>query len=943
MVNAPSNIKPLAVNSIDFHWLDGTPTSNTHTTEFGAPWPQGQVFKSTAFALTGEDGKGVPVQSYPLAYWEDGSLKWSGHTIAPNAGLTSKLTLAPGTPVEHATPVSVKKGGDNESYQISTGTFRAVIKTSGTELFQSLSIDGNNKGKNGQLVLQVQDIPDSWDNGRTPVVTSALGNIETCEVEKDGPIRAVLKLTGRYQPQDSKKGALLPFTLRVIVGAGGTELRIVHTFTLDVGPSEDNIKGLGLSFKVPFQSDEKLWDRHVRFGSTEGGVWGESVNVLTGLRRDVLPAVSGPQFEGTPTPDTSSWPATVTPYLDSLPAWNDFSLVQLDADSFSIWKRVQENRGSWLKHAGFGSRASGLGFVGGAVHGGIIFAERDFWEMYPRGLDVRKAGSENATVTVWAYSPAGESMDQRHYDNIDHKLDLIYEDNPNPAATSTPVGISRSYEISLIATTATPSRDYLGELSKVVSKPPALFATPEFYQSAKLFGDQWATPNANLPLEKKQSSLLDWYLQEIESRRWYGFWNFGDVMHTYDSVRHEWRYDVGGYAWDNAELGTDLWLWTAFLRTGRSDIFRIAHAMTRHLTESDFYSGGTFAGLGSRHNVSHWGDGAKEARVGGSHLKRPMYYLSGGDEALGDALKKSLQVDETLRKWEPLREYLPTPHAPARVRIGPDWVALVGNWLTEWERSGDTKFKDKIRTGMVDIGAFPYGMFQGGYGGAVGFDPATGHLTNEDDISASFSAAYNLAHLFGGFELLCEVVTLLDVPTFDKAFLDFCWLMSGTAAEKTSVYGKTFSTGAFLQLYAKNLAYVGARRNNQSLIDRAWVQFNTNKTGVWPDPVTVGGSDFIKPISEIVGMATNDSASLSLAMFSLLKNYPQGAPQSLVAEATISEIDDDDTASTFIGSFVEEKASKTKSLLEAGSSKKLDSSKPKRKGFWARVRKMLGL
>lgn len=30
-----------------------------------------------------------------------------------------QLTLAPGTPVEHATPVSVKKGGDNESYQIS--------------------------------------------------------------------------------------------------------------------------------------------------------------------------------------------------------------------------------------------------------------------------------------------------------------------------------------------------------------------------------------------------------------------------------------------------------------------------------------------------------------------------------------------------------------------------------------------------------------------------------------------------------------------------------------------------------------------------------------------------------------------------------------------------------------------------------------------------------
>jgi hypothetical protein len=26
-------------------------------------------------------------------------------------------------------------------------------------------------------------------------------------------------------------------------------------------------------------------------------------------------------------------------------------------------------------------------------------------------------------------------------------------------------------------------------------------------------------------------------------------------MHTYDQTRHTWRYDVGGYAWDNGELG----------------------------------------------------------------------------------------------------------------------------------------------------------------------------------------------------------------------------------------------------------------------------------------------------------------------------------------------------------------------------------------------------
>lgn len=113
-----------------------------------------------------------------------------------------------------------------------------------------------------------------------------------------------------------------------------------------------------------------------------------------------------------------------------------------------------------------------------------------------------------------------------------------------------------------------------------------------------------------------------------------------------DSTRHAWRYDVGGYvssstiillphsyigfekAWDNGELGTDLWLWMSFLRTGRADVFKMASALTRHLSEVDSHHIGTFAGLGSRHHVTHWGDGAKEARVASSTLRRPYYYLT---------------------------------------------------------------------------------------------------------------------------------------------------------------------------------------------------------------------------------------------------------------------------------------------------------------------------
>jgi hypothetical protein len=56
----------------------------------------------------------------------------------------------------------------------------------------------------------------------------------------------------------------------------------------------------GVQFSVPL-SDE-LYDRHIRFTSASGGLWGEAVRGLSGLRRDATAALLGPQFNGTPLP-----------------------------------------------------------------------------------------------------------------------------------------------------------------------------------------------------------------------------------------------------------------------------------------------------------------------------------------------------------------------------------------------------------------------------------------------------------------------------------------------------------------------------------------------------------------------------------------------------------------------------------------------------------------
>ncbi|CAE6478251.1 unnamed protein product [Rhizoctonia solani] len=940
--------RPRAVDGVDLHWLDGKAPSTTATAStWGVPWAKGQIDKSTALALT-SNGKNVPVQSWPLAYWPDGSLKWTGHAIAADAALSDTAHLAPGSPSEPTSPVAVKQSGS--TITVTTGNFEAQIKSSGTTLISSLSVGGSKKLSNGQLVVKVQGQPDEPEANDPANIHTTVANITAATIESDGPVRATIKVTGTYKGDGH--GEWLPFTIRLYFSAGSTAIKIQHLFLFDGDQAKDFIKGIGVKFDVPL-SDE-LYDRHVRFTSASGGLWGEAVKVLSGLRRDATAALLNPQFEGTalPAKNSGSWPATITAGLDTLPIWNDYTLVQLSADHFDIWKRTN-NKSSWIKHAGHGARANGTGYIGGAKAGGVLFGLHNFWEQHPRQLDIRNAAGGTANVTVWAYSPEAPAMDLRHYDTVAHGLDLAYEDVE--LVTSNPAGIARSYELTLKVVASTPARQAIADFAAAVATPPQLVASPEFYQSHKLFGGRWNIPDKSrsgaAKIENEKSQLLDFYVAEIEQRQFYGFWNYGDVMHTYDDTRHTWRYDVGGYAWDNAELGTDLWLWMSFLRTGRADVFRIAHAMTRHLSEAsldyirfptifiyrdsqvDFHHIGPFAGLGSRHNVSHWGDGAKEARVSSSTLKRPFYYMT-ADEQMGDLMRYSLQADKTLIEWEPLRKILPKPKAPTRVRIGPDWTALAGNWFTEWERTNDTKWRDRIVTGMTDIGAMKYGLFTG-YTAAVGFDPDTGHLTDE---GGQFQASYHLTMLFGGGEFLMELVDTISVPSFDSAWIDFAKYYNATSAQKTAKYGQNFNSGGFGYLYAKLQAYAGERLNDNSLKQLAWNQVTGSTTGYFSSPIEVGGVNVIEPIKQITSLATNDAASFSLAQYAVLAIAPELAPNSFT-EPSFSQYAPSVLSTSTI---VEIHDSHEKGSYAPSTDRTLQPSKPKR-GLFKRVLRFLGL
>ncbi|MDP4290708.1 MAG: hypothetical protein Q8908_06475, partial [Bacteroidota bacterium] len=557
-------IKTTATKPVDrdstllLRWLDEQKLSQPVGVSWGVPWPMGTVKKNQVFALSGDNKSNITLQTWPLAYWPDGSLKWSGFAavVEPGAGPLT-LSKVKGKATPPANGILVKE--DNNVVKINSGALQCIIPRSGNILIDSLIVENRVVGSKGRLECLLQNGPD--DGFYSPAREKYISKISKVTVEQSGPVKAVVRIQGMVQSEKGNR-SWLPFNIRAYFYAGSKAVRFVNTITYDGNDQKDFIKGLGMVFSVPMR--EQMHNRHVRFAGEGNGIWAEPVRPLVGRaffmqnRVNVFPD----QLAGKPVGNLDKFDPRTQGFIKDLPIWNDYRLVQNTADGFNIQKRTNL-RSTWIDAAA-GKRSTGLAFVGD-IKGGLAVGLKDFWQSYPTALEIRNAASDMAELHVWLWSPTSEAMDMRHYDTIPHGLDATYEDVQ--PGFSTPYGINRTSELTLFASADVPSNETLSNEARISSQPPLLVVTPEYLHSVKIFGE-WSLPDRSVPgkkwIEDQLDKAISFYQKEVDQRNWYGFWNYGDVMHTYDNVRHTWRYDIGGFAWDNTELGTDMWLWYSF-------------------------------------------------------------------------------------------------------------------------------------------------------------------------------------------------------------------------------------------------------------------------------------------------------------------------------------------------------------------------------------------
>ncbi len=772
-------------------------------TTFGGIWTKGEVLENH-FVLVNEKGEEVPMQSQATAYWPDGSIKWSSH-VADSERMGPSVTLTDGIRADD-TGEKIKIQETEEYFQIDTGklALRVPKKHNSYSLAEQISRKGVLLAERLYPVFQLEHRTTEQANVRRISVEEFEGEITSVELEQEGFLQAIVCFRGYHVTGLIEK---MPFVIRMYLWAGSDEIRFVHTFLFDGQEEQDYLKGMGIRFDTVLAGAP--YQHHLQY-AMEKSVFHEAAVLLFSNHPRVGYDVLKKQLAG----EISEFPKDSDAMIAAgeLPVWNRYRLIQDSAYHFGI--RKQTANSCCELSCRQGGRSMGTMAITGK-NGGIAAGIRDFWQKHPGELEMTGLGQEKGQMTVWFYSPAAEAFDFRHYDTRSYPR-TCYEGFDKVGASAYGIGVTSECTVKFIK--GLMPDEQLLKLAERIQKPAVYVGNPEYYHDKRAFG-YWSLPcRENIQarwLEEQLSAAFDFYRQEVENRDWYGLFDYGDVMHSYDPVRHNWRYDTGGFAWQNTELVDTYWLWLYFIRTGREDVFTMAEAMSRHCSEVDTYHFGSLKGLGSRHNVRHWGCSCKEPRIGMAGHHRFLYYLT-GDARIGEVMETVLDADAAMARMPDNQVELPDGSTLPGARSGPDWSAYVSNWMTHYERTLEQKYRTKIETGILDIAATPFGLASGP---DFCYEVESGHLIYYGEMENTPNQ--HLQICMGGPQIWLEAADMLEDDTLRKLLADLGTFYYLSAEEKCRLTnGKIHKRPFSWPMMATGVSGYSAMRNQDGRLAR---------------------------------------------------------------------------------------------------------------------------
>ena len=193
----------------------------------------------------------------------------------------------------------------------------------------------------------------------------------------------------------------------------------------------------------------------------------------------------------------------------------------------------------------------------------------------PTQLDIRDAPPTRPRSRSGSGRPRRRAMDLRFYhDGMGQDtyaeqlegLEITYEDYE--PGFGTPYGIARTTELMLLgAASRRRRRSSWPNMVAAVRAPPLLAAPAQAARQAKVFG--LGSLRRARPLAPRSRPVIEDQLDFLFDLlpgpgRAAALVRLLGLRRRHAHLRRRparWRYDVGGFAWDNSELSPDLWLW----------------------------------------------------------------------------------------------------------------------------------------------------------------------------------------------------------------------------------------------------------------------------------------------------------------------------------------------------------------------------------------------
>ena len=538
----------------------------------GVPLPRGAISSAENLVLRRE-GSEVPLQAKALAFWPDKTVKWAlltfpldgrgGYEVTAAAAGRAAATipvqvttrrneaipfeLAYGPDVRRgklASPLRVTRDGNRVT--VDTGRLSITVATGKGGFITSASLDGQpivreSDGRRNFLdYLSGTNDYATCTNGAAGKPEPSDAVIDKIEVEEEGPLRAVLKLTGKFPCRDEAG-----HTLRIEAYAGRTYLRVFHSVTfMQKDIYARMVRGMGL--RLPLALGDSL--------TAYAGGEGEPVR-LQGARAG-LAHPSYLNYEAWQA-EKASGPVTTVGRGEKAAGWLDLS---------------DGRRGCTVVHR----------FMG---------------QEFPKEISCDLTGKE---LTAWLWPESENVMDVRRYSEYLHEaqgedpVDTLEEFKARLPGLF--VGTSKTHELLFYFHNGDWKSAQSDRVAADFERPALVYVTPEWYRQTEVAGFYQVPDTQRFPLlERNLQAVTDFYLFNQDFWGWYGMWEFGDFQHAFyggygwisqkpenpgERLRgildyfpqYGWCYDNGRWGWCNTEGLESLWLQNAVPAHGEAGV-----------------------------------------------------------------------------------------------------------------------------------------------------------------------------------------------------------------------------------------------------------------------------------------------------------------------------------------------------------------------------------